>query len=68
MPKKKPRYMDASLSEAQLVVLGVAAPLLAMNDLPATRFGGYRLGEPSATHQLAVISRTVFSAPPASRT
>jgi len=56
MPKKKPRYMDASLSEAQLVVLGVAAPLLAMNDLPATRFGGYRLGEPSATHQLAGLS------------
>lgn len=35
------------------MVLGVAAPLLAMNDLPPARFGGYGLGAPSATHQLA---------------
>ena len=49
MPEPKTRYADPSLTEAQLVVLGVAAPLLAMNDLPVTRFGGYVLGEPRAT-------------------
>ena len=48
MPEPKTRYADPSLTEAQLVVLGVAAPLLAMNDLPVTRFGGYVLGEPRA--------------------
>jgi hypothetical protein len=38
------------------MVLGVAAPLIAMNDLPPGRFGGYRVGEPSATHQMAGLS------------
>lgn len=38
------------------MVLGVATPLVAMNDLPPARFGGYRVGEPSATHQMAGLS------------
>ena len=38
------------------MVLGLAAPLIAMNDLPPARFGGYRVGEPSATHQLSGLS------------
>lgn len=57
MPRARRRDRAPSeVSEAQLMVLGVAAPLVAMNDLPPARFGGYRVGEPSASHQMAGLS------------
>ncbi|MBK6811494.1 MAG: right-handed parallel beta-helix repeat-containing protein [Sandaracinaceae bacterium] len=57
MPRaKRSERAPTEVSEAQWMVLGVAAPLVAMNDLPPARFGGYRVGEPSATHQMAGLS------------